>query len=99
MLVGSTGPTLNGTTVNRLARLVGLPGSPYPDLTSIQNGTSMVMTWPNYAANWRLQETSNLGVPFVDSVPPTGTTSNGITTVSIPLQSGQRFSRLERLLP
>lgn len=99
VIIGSTGPTYNGATVNRLTRLLGLVGSPFPDLAVSAGGGNATFRWPVYRGGWRLRETSDLGSAFADTPNVNEATANGVATFSMPIGPGRKFLRLEQANP
>jgi uncharacterized delta-60 repeat protein len=95
IVVGGLFTSFNGTPINRIARLIGLTGSPFPLLNLSVGGTSAVFSWPLGLAAFQLQTSPALDAVFTN-VPVTLTTNGSYLTTTLSLNQNQRFFRLAK---
>lgn len=96
VVAGGLFTSVNGVVCGRIARFVGLTGSPLPVIDAQSGQPGVMLSWPTYGAGWDLQATADLSLPFQSSGVITSAT-NGISYGSISSGIDQRFFRLKRL--
>jgi uncharacterized delta-60 repeat protein len=95
LVAGGLFTNYNGTAANRIARLVALPGAPFPQLRFTQAGNSLTFQWPLGFAGFHLQASPTPGIAFTNLV--TGLTTNGANvSTTIPMGGGSRYFRLSK---
>jgi uncharacterized repeat protein (TIGR03803 family) len=101
---GPGGLILSGNTLYGTANYGGTGGYgtvfslslPLPQLTIIQSGTNVVLSWATNVAGITLQSTANLVSPPVwTPVSPAPVVVNGQNTVTNPISGTQQFYRLQ----
>jgi uncharacterized delta-60 repeat protein len=94
IVVGGLFTSLNGTPMNRIARLIGLTGSPYPRLGVSVTGNSALFSWPVGTTAFQLQASPALGNAFTN-VPVTLTTNGSYVSATLSISGNQWFFRLK----
>ncbi len=62
------------------------------------SGTNLTLQWPDWAGNLRLYWTTNLSPPVAwNAVTNLPVSTNGLRTLGLPMEEGQRFYRLQQL--
>jgi uncharacterized delta-60 repeat protein len=95
IVAGGLFTSVNGIACGRIARFVGLTGSPMPAINAQTGSQGVLLSWPTYGANWALQVTSDLSLPFQPSAISIGVT-NGISYVTAVGVAAGQFFRLKR---
>jgi len=86
---------VNGISCGRIARFVGLTGSPFPAITVQPEVQGMGLFWRTYGGGWVLESTTDLDLPFHLSELTIAAT-NGVSYSSAPAAGGRQFFRLRR---
>lgn len=95
IVVGGLFTSFNGTPMNRIARLTGVTGSPFPRLTFSIAGNLGVFSWPLAAGAFQLQTSPVLGAAFTNAGGTLTTNGSSIST-TLPLSQTQQFFRLAK---
>ena len=66
LVAGGLFTSYNGTSANRIARLIASPGAPYPKLRFALSGNLLTLQWPLAVANFQLQASAALGTTFTN---------------------------------
>jgi uncharacterized delta-60 repeat protein len=95
IVAGGLFTSVNGIACGRIARFVGLTGSPMPAINAQTGPQGVLLSWSTYGANWALQITTDLSLPFQPSGISMGVT-NGISYGSTVGAAAGQFYRLKR---
>jgi hypothetical protein len=95
IVAGGLFTSVNGISCGRIARFVGLAGSPMPALNAQAGPQGVLLSWPTYGASWALQVTTDLSISFQPSGISIGVT-NGISYGTAAGAAAGQFFRLKR---
>ena len=95
IVAGGLFTSVNGVACGRVARFVGLTGSPLPVINAQPGLQGVTLSWPTYGAGWDVEATGDLNLPFLSTGIITSVT-NGISYANAPVAAGGQFFRLKR---
>ncbi|HTL56095.1 MAG TPA: delta-60 repeat domain-containing protein [Candidatus Limnocylindrales bacterium] len=96
IVVGGLFTSFNGTSMNRIARLLGPTASPSPRLSVSVTGNSALFSWPLSTAAFQLQASPALGSTAFTNVAAPLTTNGSYVSTTLPVTENQRFFRLKK---
>lgn len=94
IVAGGLFTSVNGIACGRIARFIGLTGSPMPAIKAQPGLQGVLLSWPTYGANWALQVTRDLSLPFQPSGISIAVT-NGISYGTALGAAADQFFRLK----
>ena len=91
MVAGGLFTSYNGTTANRIARLLAAPGAPYPTLRFGTTSPSLSLLWPAALGGYQLQASPTLTAAFTNFNATLSTNGADISATISPGNDAQFF--------